>query len=214
VTPAAGLVLAGGAATRIGGDKALLPFADGTLLDAVIARAGDQVSTLALNVPRDREADYRARYPTHTVIVDDFAKGTGPLAGVIAGLDWLSALNGPQWLATFPCDTPFLPRDLVAQLMDGARDVPVFARDEARMHGVCALWPVACVQRLRERVEQGKLRSAVSAMEALGGETRLIRTPAHAFFNVNTRDELATAECLALSVVDPQTAPGISGVRT
>jgi molybdopterin-guanine dinucleotide biosynthesis protein A len=202
-TPVAGLILAGGAATRIGGDKALLPFADGTLLDAVIARAGAQVSDLAINVPRDREAQYRALYPTHTVIVDDFVKGTGPLAGVIAGLDWLNTLDGPRWLATFPCDTPFLPRDLVAQLMAGARDVPLFARDEARLHGVCAVWPFSCATTLRDGVEQGRLRSVMSAMEALGGETRLIRAEAHAFFNINTREDLATAECLALSIGEP-----------
>jgi molybdopterin-guanine dinucleotide biosynthesis protein A len=197
VTPAAGLVLAGGAATRIGGDKALLPFRKATLLDAVIARVGPQVSVLTLNVQRDREAEYRALYPGITVIIDDFPKGTGPLAGVIAGLEWLSTLSGPRWLATFPCDTPFLPHDLVAQLMAGAHDVPVFARDEARMHGVCAVWPLFCAPALRLGVEQGKLRSVMSAMEALGGETRLIRAEAHAFFNINTRDDLATAEQLA-----------------
>jgi molybdopterin-guanine dinucleotide biosynthesis protein A len=193
-----GFILAGGAASRIGGDKALLPFGDGVLLDAVIARVGPQASPLALNVPRDREADYRACYgDRHPLIVDEFPKGTGPLVGVISGLEWLATLDGPQWLATFPCDTPFLPRDLVAQLLAGAGDAPVFARSEARMQGVCAVWPVSCAARLRNGVEQGLLRSVISAMEALGGDTRLIRAEAHAFFNINTRDDLATAEQLA-----------------
>ena len=199
----AGIVLAGGAASRIGGEKALLPFQGGVLLDAVIARVAAQVSILAINVAREDEHNYRHRFASHPLIVDDFPKGTGPLAGVLAGLEWLAKQGGAQWLATFPCDTPFLPHDLVAQLMAGAGDAPVFARDEARMHGVCAVWPVSCGARLREGIEQGRLRSLHSAMEALGGETRLIRAEAHAFFNINTAEDLATAEQLVKTIPSP-----------
>jgi len=199
----AGIVLAGGAASRIGGEKALLPFRGGVLLDAVIARAAPQVSVLAINVAREDESRYRTQFSSRPLIADDFPKGTGPLAGVIAGLEWLAKQGSAQWLATFPCDTPFLPHDLVAQLMAGAGDAPVFARDEARMHGVCAVWPVSCGTRLREGVEQGRLRSLHSAMESLGGETRLIRAEAHAFFNINTADNLATAEQLVKTIPSP-----------
>jgi molybdopterin-guanine dinucleotide biosynthesis protein A len=195
----AGMILAGGAASRIGGEKALLPFGTGTLLDAVMARVGPQVSPLALNVRKADAAHVRTRYPDNALVFDTLPEGVGPLGGVVAGLGWLATLGEAHWLATFPCDTPFLPRDLVAQLMAQARDRPVFARDAERLHGVCALWPLGCAARLKAGVEQGRLRSLQSALNELGGETCLVAAHAHAFFNINTREDLEKAEALARS---------------
>jgi molybdopterin-guanine dinucleotide biosynthesis protein A len=193
----AGVVLAGGAATRMGGEKALLPFAGGTLLDAVIARAEPQVSQLALNVHKASAEIYRVRYPGYPMLFDSFGEHVGPLAGVIAGLEWVQRLEGAHWLATFPCDTPFLPRDLIERLLAHVQKAPVFAHDGHRQHGICAIWPLACVERLRQGVEVGHLRSVQSAMKALGAQTCVFESQAHAFFNINTRDDLARAEELA-----------------
>jgi molybdopterin-guanine dinucleotide biosynthesis protein A len=191
----AGVVLAGGAGSRLGGDKALLPFGGGTLLDAVIARAAPQVSQLAISVSAAAPA-HQYRYPQYPLLLDAYPERRGPLAGIVAGLEWLRTLGGPQWLASFPCDSPFLPRDLVAQLMPHASDAPVFARDAERLHGIFALWPLACSESLRAGVESSHLRSVHSAMEELGGKTCLIRAPEYAFFNINTKDDLARAEQL------------------
>jgi molybdopterin-guanine dinucleotide biosynthesis protein A len=195
----AGVILAGGSASRIGGEKASLPFLSGTLLDAVIARVSGQVHPLALNIRSDEMQKWRARHAEFPLLLDSFAANTGPLAGVIAGLAWLETLPDAQWLATFPCDTPFLPLDLVEKLMTHARGRPVVARDALRMHGVCGVWPLSCAPLLRERVELGKLRSVQSALDALGGDTYLIEADEHAFFNVNTKEDLALAARLARS---------------
>ncbi|HEY0303116.1 MAG TPA: molybdenum cofactor guanylyltransferase [Rhizomicrobium sp.] len=192
---AAGIVLAGVAGTRIGGDKALQPFGAATLLDAVIARVEGQVSTLALSVPANSASTY-ARFGA-PLVFDSFPEGTGPLAGIVAGLGWLAARGEARWLASFPCDTPFLPRDLVAQLLTQADQVPVAARDANGLHGVCALWPVACAPTLRAGVEAGTLRSLKSALAALGATACDIAGDAGAFFNVNTQDDLSKAEALA-----------------
>jgi molybdopterin-guanine dinucleotide biosynthesis protein A len=192
-----GVIVAGGAAGRAGGEKALLPFAGGTLIDAVIARVQMQVSLLALNIPAARIDDYHSRYPHHPLLFDSNTDRMGPLAGVIAGLDWLRSAGSTEWLATFPCDTPFLPRDLVAQLMSQACDAPVFAHHENRLHGICAVWPLSCLEQLRAGIESGKLRSLHSAMDALGGSTCHVEAGAHAFFNINTQSDLIRAEELA-----------------
>jgi molybdopterin-guanine dinucleotide biosynthesis protein A len=196
----AGVILAGGEGSRIGGEKALLPFRGSTLLDAVIARVEPQVNQLALNVPEGSVDSYRSRYPNHSLLFDKFPSQIGPLAGVIAGLQWAQGLEGIQWLATFPCDTPFLPLDLVAQLMTEAHDAPFFAHDGQRQHGICAIWPLKCLERLREGVEVGHLRSIQSAMKALEAKTCVFEAETHAFFNINTRDDLARAEELARGV--------------
>jgi molybdenum cofactor guanylyltransferase len=190
----AGLILCGGAAVRMGDDKALLPFRGGTLLDAVIARAAPQVSPLALNVAADREKTYRSAYPGYALLFDAHPERIGPLAGVIAGLKWARELGDVEWLATFPCDTPFLPRDLVAQLSASARRTPVFAHHGDRLHGVCSVWPIDCADALKSGVNAGNLRSLHSAMEALGGVTCPVEADEYAFVNINTRDDLARAE--------------------
>jgi molybdenum cofactor guanylyltransferase len=197
MTVTAGLILAGGAATRLGGQKALAAFLNGTLVDAVIVRVRNQVSELALNIPIEwGEAD-RGRYGAYPLIADAFPQRVGPLGGVVAGLEWLSALGNASWLATFPCDTPFLPYDLVAQLIAKAHDWPVVARDRTRIHGVCAIWPVDCAGLLRRGVEDGKFRSVMSAVEGLGGEACFVEADEHAFFNINKREDLSVAIRLA-----------------
>lgn len=195
---AAGVILAGGAGTRIGGDKALRPFRGQTLIEAVIARVQGQVGELALNVPAVGSEAYHVRFGGHYPLLrDTLAAGTGPLAGVVAGLEWLQARGSAAWLASFPCDTPFLPKDLVAQLMRDAADVPVAAQGEGRFQGACAVWPVGCLARLRDGVEKGQLRSLRSALEHLGGTLRDVACAEGAFFNVNTPDDLARAETMA-----------------
>lgn len=195
----AGIILCGGAGTRIGGDKALLPFRDDALVDAVIARVASQVSPLALNVTVAQDQTYRTKYPDYPLLFDAHPERVGPLAGVIAGLEWACGLGDAEWLATFPCDTPFLPRDLVAQLSAVARDVPVFAYHGDRLHGVCAVWPIDCADALKSGIHAGNLRSLHSAMEALGGVTCPVEADEYAFFNINTRDDLVRAEEIARS---------------
>ena len=173
----------------MGAAKPLLRFQGGTLIDAVIARAHPQVARLAIDVHRDEEKAYRARYGD-AVLADLFDERLGPLCGVVTGLAWLEA----DWLAIFPCDTPFLPLDLVAQLARSAGSHPVVARHGDRTHGVCGLWPKSCLTRLKAGVESGALRSMRSALEAFEAVECEIAAADNAFFNVNTPDDLARAE--------------------
>ena len=193
----AGVILAGGAGSRIGGHKALAPFRRDTLIDAVIERVQSQVDALALSVPTVGADAYRSRFEGRYPLLFDTLADTGPSAGIVAGLEW--ARGTAPWIATFPCDTPFLPRDLVAQLMRVAGDAPVAARHAERLHGVCAVWPVSCVERLRASVEQGQLRSLRGALDHLGGTVCDVVAGPDAFFNINTPDDLARAEATAAS---------------
>jgi molybdopterin-guanine dinucleotide biosynthesis protein A len=177
-----GIVLAGGASTRMGAAKPLMPFRAAKLIDAVIARAARQVERLAIDVPPTALRDY----PYEIVLPDLYAETLGPLCGVVTGLAWLEA----DVLATFPCDAPFLPRDLVTQL--AKHKLPAVAKDAP----VCGLWPKSALAPLKEGLENGSLRSVRGAVEALGGTLCDIDAPEHAFFNVNTREDLAFAETL------------------
>ena len=189
-----GAIIAGGKGERLGGDKPLAPFRGRTLIEAVIERAAPQVDALALNViatrvPRLREL-FRDRFE---FVCDTEAGDIGPLAGILASLLWAKG-HDATWLATFPADTPFLPRDLVGQLLESA---PAAAHDGARIQGLCAIWPIDGYQHLLDAVRDNGLRSPRDAIILLGGKACKIRREEHAFFNVNSPDDLAQAERIA-----------------
>lgn len=166
----------------MGVHKPLVPFAGARLIDAVIARATPQVGRLAIDVPRAMVAAYD--YPD--VLPDLHDEQRGPLCGVITGLEWLEA----DWLATFPCDTPFLPRDLVARL--AAHGAPAIVKDMP----VCGLWPKSALPHLRAALDaHGSVRRA---LRELGGHEVAIEAAPHAFFNVNAPEDLQEARRLLL----------------
>lgn len=195
-----GVLLAGGRASRIGGgDKGERKIAGRPLLDHVLDRIRPQLAGgLLLNANGD-PSRFAARGLT---VIADPVPDAGPLAGVLAGLDWL-ARHQPEeaWLVSVPVDCPFLPRDLVAGLA-AARTAAgadlACAASGGRLHPVAALWPVAMRAALRTALVEEGLRK----VEHWGG--RFVRAPVDfpavpvdPFFNVNSPADLAEAERLA-----------------
>ena len=199
MTAVAGVLLAGGLARRMGGgDKCLRPLAGQTLLARVIARAAPQVGPLILNANGDP-----ARFaPYGLPVVADVVEGhAGPLAGILTALDW-AAEHAPHYplVASFATDAPFLPRDLVAAMVE-ARDLAgadlACAASGGRAHPVFGLWPVELRADLRDAlVEQGERK-----IDRWTASHRLVEVafpcdPVDPFFNANREDDLAEAERL------------------
>ena len=194
-----GVILAGGQATRMGGgDKGLRMLGGETLLARVEARLAPQVDQLALNANGDAARFAHMGIP---VISDSISGFAGPLAGVLAGLDW-AASHGAETIVTAGADTPFFPCDLVPQLLlasEGMRHPLVLAatpdakRGTAR-HPTFGLWPVALRDDLRAALEGG-LRKVVLWTQEHGGREALFAQE-EAFFNVNTPEDLAHAETM------------------
>src|ERR1035437_2184856 len=111
IPPTLGLVLAGGLARRMGGgDKARIEIGGVSILDRVLACLSAQCSGIIINANGDPE---RFADTGLTVVPDNVPGFAGPLAGILAGLDWLAAQeNGIEWLLSVPGDCPFLPDDL------------------------------------------------------------------------------------------------------
>jgi molybdopterin-guanine dinucleotide biosynthesis protein A len=189
----AGVILAGGRSTRMGGgDKTLLPLGGRSMLAHVVERLAPQVDALALSANGDPARFAAFALP---VLPDPVPGQPGPLAGILAGIDWAAAIGAGALVAT-PGDTPFLPRDLVARLVaagGGRRAAFVVTRGPAgpEMHPTTALWPVACRALLRDTLATGERRVRVLA-EAAGAVA--VEMAGDAFANVNTPAELATAE--------------------
>ena len=191
-----GVILAGGQATRMGGgDKGLLDLGGRCLLDQVIDRLEPQVAGLALNANGDPERFARFGLP---VLSDSVAGYPGPLAGVLAGLDWAAA-QGAACIVTAAADTPFFPCDLVPRLLlaaEGMRNPLVLAATADGRQPTFGLWPVALRDDLRAALEGG-LRKVVMWTDAHGGrEAPFDTSRGDPFFNVNTPDDLRTARRL------------------
>lgn len=195
----AGLVLAGGRSTRMGGnDKALLTLAGRRLVDHVASRLAPQVRCLAISANGDPD---RFGLPGVVVLPDTIPGGLGPLAGVLAGLEWAATLPGVTGLVTVATDTPFLPGDLVERLVAARKDLPlpVVAESGGRIHPVDALWPVTAATDLRRFLEAGETYKAMRFIEMTGhssvtfGPVALPGGAVDPFFNINTREDLATA---------------------
>ncbi|TNJ47637.1 molybdenum cofactor guanylyltransferase MobA [Phaeobacter sp. B1627] len=213
-----GVILAGGLATRMGGgDKGLLMLGGQSLLSRVADRLSPQVAGLALNANGDAARFAHLGLP---VVADSIEGFAGPLAGVLAGLDW-AAEHDADAIVTAAADTPFFPRDLVERLLAasaGQRYPLVLAttpkgageggvlksegaaagqrRGRSNRHPTFGLWPVALREDLRAALEGG-LRKVVLWTDAHDGrEASFDAVPFDPFFNVNTPEDLARAEAL------------------
>ncbi|SIS51246.1 molybdenum cofactor guanylyltransferase MobA [Paracoccus saliphilus] len=205
-----GVILAGGLATRMGGgDKGLLRVGGQSLLAHVIARLEPQVAGLALNANGDptRFADFGL-----PVLPDSIGGFPGPLAGVLAGLDW-AAGKGADAIVTVAADTPFFPTDLVTRLFLAAegKDHPLAMATTPRAdgealksggkrinrHPTFGLWPVALRDDLRAALHDGLRKVVLWTDRHDAGEALFPAVPFDPFFNVNTAEDLARAEVLA-----------------
>jgi molybdopterin-guanine dinucleotide biosynthesis protein A len=192
-------VLAGGLARRMGGgDKARLKIGGISILDRVLATLSGQCVDIIINANGDRK-----RFEdTGCVVVPDNVEGhPGPLAGILAGLDWLAEQNnGVEWILSVPGDCPFLPDDLVEKLHVARRrkgaGVPLAcARSGEWRHPVVGLWPLALRQNLRKALVQDDMRK----IEMWTGQHGVAIAdwpdqPVDPFFNVNTPEDVARAE--------------------
>ncbi|HVZ53031.1 MAG TPA: molybdenum cofactor guanylyltransferase MobA [Pseudolabrys sp.] len=199
--PTLGLVLAGGLARRMGGgDKARLQIGGITILDRVLGTLSGQCVDILINANGDpaRFADTGC-----TVVPDNVEGYPGPLAGILAGLDWLAAENnGIEWMVSVPGDCPFLPDDLVERLHEARRakgTALACARSGEWRHPVIGLWPLALRADLRKALVTEGLRK-IEVWTARHGIAIADwpTEPVDPFFNVNTREDAAEAERIAL----------------
>ena len=191
-----GVILAGGKATRMGGgDKGLLPLGEGTILDQVMTRLSPQVAGMALNANGDAERFAALGMP---VLADSIEGHPGPLAGVLAGLDW-AAGQGAESIVTVAADTPFFPCDLVPRLQLAAEDMAhplALAATPDGRQPTFGLWPVALRDDLRSALQEG-LRKVVMWTDRHDGREAMFDEAGEPFFNVNTPEDLEKAQAMA-----------------
>jgi molybdopterin-guanine dinucleotide biosynthesis protein A len=195
-----GLILAGGLARRMGGgDKGLIEVGGETILDRVLSRMRPQCSRMIINANGDPS---RFGFTGLPVVADDIPDFAGPLAGILAGLDWAAA-HEPQtdYVASAPGDCPFLPRDFVKrlELARAEKKKPLAcAKSGDWRHPVVGLWPVALRNDLRRALMEEQLHK-IEIWTARHGVAVAEWTdkPVDPFFNANTPEDVAQANEIA-----------------
>ena len=200
VPPTFGLVLAGGLARRMGGgDKALIEIGGETILERVLARLRSQCVRMILNANGDPARFARFGLP---VVADDISDFAGPLAGILAGLDWVAAhAPGVEWIVSVPGDCPFLPRDLVQRLHEvriSNRTALACARSGDWRHPVAGLWNVGLRADLRRALaEEGLHKIEIWTARHGVAIAEWPDQPVDPFFNVNTPEDRNRANAIA-----------------
>jgi molybdopterin-guanine dinucleotide biosynthesis protein A len=189
---------------QCGGDKARIAIGGTSILQRVLACLTPQCSRIVINANGDPARFADTGLPVIADSVPDFA---GPLAGILAGLDW-AAQNVPaaEWLVSVPGDCPFLPKDLVTRLHEArvTSDVPLAcARSGEWRHPVVGLWPV----KLREDLRHALMSEGLHKIELWTARHGIAiaewpTTPIDPFFNVNTPKDAAQAEAIAAKYPD------------
>jgi molybdopterin-guanine dinucleotide biosynthesis protein A len=194
-----GIVLAGGLSRRMGGgDKALQILGGMSLLARVVAALRPQYGGLVLNANGDPARLAEFELP---VAADDVAGFKGPLAGILAGLDWIAAHHrDAEFALSTPADTSFLPNDLGVRLKDARAHnnaVTACASSGGRTHPLIALWPIAIRRDLRHALVEEDMRKAGDFLQRY---PRAIAdwpvAPFDPFFNVNDPGHLAEAKSI------------------
>ena len=198
MTQAVGVILAGGQALRMGGgDKGRLLLKKKSLFQHVINRLDPQVDFIVLNANGNPDRFKDLSLP---VIGDNFGDYAGPLAGVLAGLDWAHE-KGAHHIVTVAADTPFFPKRLVEALFNasqGQKHKLVLAasqkgEEKPQLHPTFGLWPVALAGDLRKELDEG-LRKVVHWSDRHEGRMALFSsTSFDPFFNINTPQDLQKA---------------------
>ena len=195
--PVCGIILAGGLARRMGGgDKPLKTIGGKPILAHVIERLQPQCAWLVLNANGDP-----ARFASFglPVVADDVPDFAGPLAGILAGLDWTAQnVPGAECAISVAADTPFIPRDLVERLhaarLNEACDIAV-AASGGRTHPVIALWPIVLRNALRRAlVDEGERKIDRFTARYQVAEVSWPNAPHDPFFNVNEAADIEAAE--------------------
>lgn len=189
----AGVILAGGAGSRMGGaNKALVRLGGKPLIERAIATFSPQVGHLAISVHDQTDGLERYAFP---LLADDAGERSGPTAGLRAALRWAADKKGSKWLALAPVDAPFLPSDFVSTLIAAAERNnarAAFAAAGERFHPTVSAWSMRASSDFTRLLDEGllALRDILRKVDA----TRVRFEDEAAFMNVNTPEDIGAAE--------------------
>ena len=190
-----GIILSGGLSTRMGEDKSIKQISGKSLLEHVIFRSSGQVDKLIIN--SNKSNNIFKKLGMDVVINDCIPGSLGPLIGVLSGMKWARKNSDYKWLASFPIDCPFFPKNIIERFIEESDNYKiVLAEGSERLHPVFSLW------RICEYLESQLESFLVNGERKINKFTKKFKTRVvkftevgyDPFFNVNTMNDLIKAE--------------------
>ncbi len=196
-----GLILAGGLSRRMGNkNKFLKKINNNIIIDLIISRAEKQVSYLILNT--NDKIPYLSKFKLKEI--PDLIKGYhGPLVGILSGMEWARKQKEKiDYLATFSCDAPFFPEDLIQKLLKEITDQNldiVIPKYKNQKHPVFGLWSLNLIDSLREYILEEKMKKIDTWIFKNNYKIIDFKNKKYdPFFNINTPEDLEKANSISL----------------
>ena len=190
------VVLAGGQSKRFGEDKNQVKLGNITLLEHVLAKVTNKFKKILII----SNQNLNIKTLNSITIITDCIKGNlGPLVGVLTAMKWIKKNNKQyQWIATFPCDTPFFDTSIIEKYKSKINlneSLLYFVRSNQKRHNIFGLWSVKLMDTLENDLINNNFRKVEKWADKIGVETINVKIDKFdPFFNINTKEDLKEAE--------------------
>ena len=187
-----GVVLAGGKSKRFGQDKNEVKLGEKTLLEHTIDKVKSKFKEIIIVANKEVSKDYK--------IVNDCIEGQlGPLVGVLSAMKWIKKNNfSYNWVATFPCDTPFFNVSVIDEFIKVSKrndSSLYFVKTKEKRHNIFGLWSVELFETLEKDIIKNNYRKVEEWANKIGVKTINVSYDViDPFFNINTKEDLVEAE--------------------
>jgi molybdopterin-guanine dinucleotide biosynthesis protein A len=190
------VVLAGGQSKRFGEDKNQVKLGKITLLDHVLAKVTNKFEKIL--IISNQNLNIKA-LTSITIIPDCIQGNLGPLVGVLTAMKWIKKNNKQyQWIATFPCDTPFFDTSIIEKYKNKInlnKSLLYFVKSNQKRHNIFGLWSVKLMDTLENDLVNNNFRKVEEWADKIGVEIINIKIDKFdPFFNINTKVDLKEAE--------------------
>ena len=190
------VVLAGGQSKRFGEDKNQAKLGNITLLEHVLAKVTKKFEkTLIIS-----NQNLNIKALSSITIIPDYIQGNlGPLVGILTAMKWIKKNNKQyQWIATFPCDTPFFDTSIIEKFKNKINlneSLLYFVKSNQKRHNIFGLWSVKLMDTLENDLINNNFRKVEEWADKIGVETINITIDKFdPFFNINTKTDLEEAK--------------------
>ena len=192
-----GVVLAGGKSKRFGEDKSSVMLDGKTLIEHTLNKIKLKFKTIAI-------VSNNINLKNHIIIKDCIDGQLGPLVGALSAMKWIKKNNYSfNWIATFPCDTPFFNNSLIDKFIESSKSndsLLYFAKSEKKRHNIFGLWSIKLIETLENDITKNNHRKVEKWANKIG--VKLINISykdLDPFFNINTKEDLVEAEKILIS---------------
>jgi len=194
-----GAILAGGQSKRMGKDKLFLQLNNKTLIEHTIDKVKKHLKKVIIITNQENEFFSKNNL---TVVKDCIEGQLGPLVGILTAMKWAKEnLTQCAWVASFPCDTPFFPENIVENFIQESEkkeSLILCASTHGRKHNVFGLWSLNLYDKLQDDLVNKKVRKVQDWTEKNKIKNLEFKFKDYdPFFNINTIEDLEFAKKLS-----------------